>query len=39
MDQTTAIVQSLLDTAGSDIDERDMKVCKDVLRLAHRNLT
>jgi len=37
--RVTALVQRLLTEAGRGISEEDMKVCKDVLRRAHKNIS
>ncbi len=38
MAKVTELVQDVLDLAGEGIDPREMKTCKDVLRLVRRNL-
>jgi DNA-binding MarR family transcriptional regulator len=39
MNRVTALVQTLLNEAGRGISEEEMKICKDVLRRAHKNIS
>ena len=39
MDKATAMVLQIDDMAASGIDEEKLKICKDVLRRAHQNLS
>ena len=39
MKRVTALVQGLLNIAGRGISEEEMKICKDVLRKAHKNIS
>jgi len=39
MNRVTVVVQQLLNEAGRGISEEEMKVCKNVLRRAHKNIS
>ena len=38
MDRATAVVQGILDVAGRGISEKELEICREVLRKAYENM-